>query len=162
MEKDLTLSFYETSDLQLYKQLCQDIRVMRYITEKAETDNEAAENFQKILDYNAAHSDHTGYYKVYDRSTYIGFAKLSWDKEKKIEIGYMLLPEYWGMGYAHQIITDLLTKITHSDRLSKATVYAIIDPNNGASKHLLQKHHFDSVWLGIEEGLPSEHLIWKP
>ncbi|GGC87651.1 GNAT family N-acetyltransferase [Enterococcus wangshanyuanii] len=162
MKNAITLHFYATADYLLYAQLSQDIRVMRYITEKAETDTEAAENFQKILDYNTAHNDHTGYYKVYDQSTYLGFAKLSWDEKKRIEIGYMLLPEYWGRGYAHQIITALLSKITQSNKLSQAVVYAIIDPNNGASRHLLQKHHFEAVWLGIEEGLPSEHLIWKP
>ncbi|MFD1900316.1 GNAT family N-acetyltransferase [Enterococcus termitis] len=162
MQKGITLRFYEKDDLMLYSQLTQDIRVMRYITEKAETDNETIEKFQKILDYNADHTDQTGYYKVYDQETYLGFAKLSWDTEEKIEIGYMLVPEVWGNGYGNQIIRTLLQKITQSDTLCQATVYAIIDPNNGASKHLLQKYQFESIWQGIEEGLPSEHLVWNP
>ncbi|OJG92844.1 hypothetical protein RV15_GL002789 [Enterococcus silesiacus] len=135
---------------------------MRYITEKAESEVEAAENFEKILAYNTTHTDQTGYYKIFDQDTYIGFGKLSWDEENKIEIGYMLLPEQWGQGYATQIIARLLNLIKQSERLSQATTYAIIDPKNGASKHLLEKNHFVSVWQGIEAGLLSEHLIWQP
>ncbi|EOL47106.1 GNAT family N-acetyltransferase [Enterococcus caccae] len=159
--KHLTVDFYQKEDQQLYSILTQDIRVMRYITEKAEPEIEAIDNFKKILTYNSSHSDQTGYYKIFDQGTYIGFGKLSWEDENKIEIGYMLLPEYWGQGYATQIIGHLLNLIKQSEQLSRATVYAIIDPNNGASKHLLEKHHFVSVWQGVEEGLPSEHLVWK-
>ncbi|MGM0218167.1 GNAT family N-acetyltransferase [Enterococcus sp. AZ126] len=157
--KNIMLEFYQEPDQELYSILTKDIRVMRYITERAESQREAAENFNKILAYNATYHDQTGYYKVFDQKNYIGFAKLSWDKDKKIEIGYMLLPEYWGQGYANQIIATLLDIIKHSKALSQAKVYAIIDPNNGASKHLLKKYHFVSVWQGIEDGLPSEHLV---
>ncbi|WP_430602126.1 hypothetical protein IGJ02_002387 [Enterococcus sp. DIV0724b] len=160
--KDLTFDFYQENDQQLYSLLTKDIRVMRYITEKAEPENEAIENFKKILAYNKAHNDQTGYYKIFDQETYIGFGKLSWDEENKIEIGYMLLPEHWGKGYATQVIAILLDFIEQSKTLSAATIYAIIDPKNGASKHLLEKYHFVSVWQGIEDGLPSEHLVWQP
>ncbi|OJG75594.1 hypothetical protein RV12_GL001397 [Enterococcus quebecensis] len=135
---------------------------MRYITEKAETETEATENFKKILAYNASHNDQTGYYKIVDQETFIGFGKLSWDENHKIEIGYMVLPKHWGKGYATQIISTLLNLVKQSTVLSQHTVYAIIDPSNGASKHLLKKYHFTSVWQGIEDGLPSEHLIWCP
>lgn len=74
----------------------------------------------------------------------------------------MLLPEQWGKGYATLVITHFLDQITGSKTLSQFTVYAIIDPKNGASKHLLEKHDFVSVWQGVEDGLPSEHLVWQP
>ena len=160
--KKLNVELYQKNDQQLYSILTQDIRVMRYITEKAEPENEAIENFKKILAYNASHHDQTGYYKIFDQATYIGFGKLSWDGGSKIEIGYMILPEHWGKGYATKIITHLLNLVRQSEQLSQATIYAIIDPKNGASKHLLEKNHFVSVWQGVEEGLPSEHLIWQP
>lgn len=160
--KPLTFDFYQENDQQLYSILTQDIRVMRYITEKAEPENEVIENFKKILAYNASHNDQTGYYKIFDQDIYIGFGKLSWDEESKIEIGYMILPEHWGKGYATKIIAHLLNLVRQSEPLSQTTLYAIIDPKNGASKHLLEKNHFVSVWQGIEEGLPSEHLVWQP
>lgn len=160
--KNLTLEFYNKNDQELYSILTKDFRVMHYITEKAESENEAIANFKKILVYNQSHNDQTGYYKLFDQDTYIGFGKLSWDEEHKIEIGYMLLPDHWGKGYATKVIATLLNMVEQSERLSQSTVYAIIDPKNGASKHLLEKNHFISVWQGIEEGLPSEHLIWQP
>lgn len=160
--KNITLDFYQKNDQKLYSILTKDIRVMRYITEKAEPESETVESFKKILAYNATHTDQTGYYKIFDQDTYIGFGKLSWDEENKLEIGYMLLPEYWGQGYANQTIAALLSLIKQSEILSQVTVYAIIDPKNGASKHLLEKYHFVSVWQGMEEGLPSEHLVWHP
>lgn len=159
---NLTFDFYNDTDFQLYSLLTTDIRVMRYITEIAETATEAEDNFKKILAYNNSHNDQTGYYKFYDNETYIGFGKLSWDDKKRIEIGYMLLPEHWQKGYATAITTQLLQVIKNSKLLSQQTVFAIIDPKNSASKQLLNKHHFVSVWQGIEDGLPSEHLIWQP
>lgn len=160
--KQLTFEFYQKDDQELYSVLTKDIRVMRYITEKAEPEQDVIENFKKILAYNQGHHDQTGYYKFFDKETYIGFGKLSWDEEHKIEIGYMLLPKHWGKEYATQVIATLLRMVEYSERLSESTVYAIIDPKNGASKHLLEKNHFVSIWQGIEEGLPSEHLIWQP
>ncbi|MEI5991455.1 GNAT family N-acetyltransferase [Enterococcus crotali] len=159
--KNLTFEFYQKNDQQLYSMLTKDIRVMRYITEKAESEVEATKNFEKILAYNMTHTDQTGYYKIFDEETYIGFGKLSWDDKNKIELGYMLLPEHWGQGHASQLISALLDRVTQSETLSQATVYAIIDPKNGASKHLLEKNNFVSVWQGIEDGLPSEHLVWQ-
>ncbi|WP_086313899.1 hypothetical protein A5821_001445 [Enterococcus sp. 7F3_DIV0205] len=161
-DSNLLFEFYQKNDQHLYSVLTKDIRVMRYITEKVEPELEAIENFDKILTYNKTHNDQTGYYKFFDQEDYIGFGKLSWDEENKIEIGYMLLPEHWGKGYATQIISALLNLIKQSETLSQATLYAIIDPKNGASKHLLEKYHFISVWQGIEDGLPSEHLVWQP
>lgn len=158
----LTFDFYQKNDQQLYSVLTKDIRVMRYITEKAEPEIEVVENFKKILAYNAVHDDQTGYYKFFDQEIYIGFGKLSWDEKNEIEIGYMLLPEHWGKGYATQIIAILLDLIQQSKALHDTTVYAIIDPKNGASKHLLEKYQFVSVWQGFEDGLPSEHLVWQP
>ncbi|MEI5994973.1 GNAT family N-acetyltransferase [Candidatus Enterococcus mansonii] len=160
--KQLTFEFYQENDFQLYYELTKDSNVMHYITEKAETESEAVTNFKKILSYNTAHNDQTGYYKFFNQETYIGFGKLSWDEDNKIEIGYMLLPIHWGKGYANQLITILLNLIKQSEQLSESTIYAIIDPSNDASKHLLENHQFESVWQGVEEGLPSEHLHWRP
>ena len=160
--RTLDFDFYQQEDQPLFSILTKDIRVMRYITEKAETDLEANDNFKKILLYNTTHQDQTGYYKFFDQETYIGFGKLSWDEEGKLEIGYMIVPDHWSKGYATLIIATLLDMVRQSESLNKATVYAIIDPSNGASKHLLEKHHFVSVWQGIEDGLPSEHLVWQP
>lgn len=158
---NLTFEFYNNNDFQLYSILTTDIRVMRYITEIAETSAEAEDNFKKILTYNNSHSDQTGYYKIFDNETYIGFGKLSWDEKNRIEIGYMLLPDHWQKGYATAIASQLLQIVKKSELLSKHTVFAIIDPKNSASKQLLNKNNFVSVWQGIEEGLPSEHLIWQ-
>lgn len=163
MTNNTELSYlpYGSMDQSLYTQLVFDINVMRYITEKAETPSEAKENFEKIIHYNQNNHDITGYYKIMSEQTYIGFGKLSWTDKQEIEIGYMILPNYWGKGYASKFIKDQLHKIQTSPQLEKVPVLAIIDPNNLASKKILLKNGFTSVWKGIEEGLPSEHLYWR-
>ncbi|MHC5229615.1 GNAT family N-acetyltransferase [Enterococcus sp. LJL99] len=159
--KKISFIPYCTEDQSLYNELVFDINVMRYITERAETPSEAKDNFEKIIHYNQINHDVTGYYKIMAGETYIGFGKLSWTDKKEIEIGYMILPNYWGNGYASKFVRDQLHKIQTSPQLEKVPVLAIIDPNNLASKKILLKNGFTSVWKGIEEGLPSEHLYWR-
>jgi len=38
---------------------------------------------------------------------------------------------------------------------------AVIDPDNVASRKLLEKFNFESYWKGIENDLPTEKLLLK-
>ena len=48
-----------------------------------------------------------------------------------------------------------------SQKFSSLEVMAVIDPDNIASKKLLEKFNFESYWKGIENDLPTEKLILK-
>ena len=66
-----------------------------------------------------------------------GFAKLSGEFDQTADLGWYLRPEYWGKGFATEA-TDLILGFAFSDaRLHR--VQATCDPNNLASKRVLEK-----------------------
>lgn len=108
---------------------------MAMITERAVPCDEASRDFKRLLDDNAQNSD-LGYYRITDdkQGNFIGLAKLASvaDQPKTAELGYMLLPEYWGLGIASQVATILIEQARRNSEIS--TLIAIIDPANLASK----------------------------
>ena len=149
---------YATGDVDLYLVLVEDLKVMRYITERALSLNEGQGEFLDILAYNGSHQDGTGYFKVYRGEDYLGFAKISWRPERELEVGYMLLPHFWGQGLGGEILSHLLKIVDQSENLINVPVMAVIDPDNQASKYLLKKQGFVSSWQGMEDGLATEYL----
>jgi RimJ/RimL family protein N-acetyltransferase len=97
---DLLLEKFSEIHFADYLKLVSNIDVMAMITERAIPCDEASRDFKLILDENARHSD-LGYYRITDdkQGNFIGLAKLASvaDQPKTAELGYMLLPEYWGL-----------------------------------------------------------------
>ena len=86
---------------------------------------------------------------------------MEWYKpdETQLEIGYMLKEEFWGKGYGTMICSELLSLA--DTVLAKKDIIGIIDPENAASKKLLEKFGFQSYFVGIEDDLPTEKLILR-
>lgn len=62
------------------------------------------------------------------------------------EVGYALLPEYWGMGYASEALILFRTYYFNSTRpVQKATLLAKTEPKNVASERVLSKAGFKRV-----------------
>lgn len=158
--QNIYLKPYSTDDFDHYYKLVKEERVMYYITGRSETFAEATANYNQIIAYNHMHNDRTGYYQLYVETSYVGFGKLSWDDNHRLEIGYMILPAFWRQGYAKQCI-QLLLELAQNSSIKTNEIIANIDPENKVSKHLLTTFGFISVWKGIEAGLPSEHLSLK-
>jgi RimJ/RimL family protein N-acetyltransferase len=89
-------------------------------------------------------------------SKLLGFAKLEIKKgnRNEAELGYMLLPEFWGKGFGDEIAKHLLEVAILDPDLKR--VYAITDPDNIASRKILLKNGFISEEVGKIDGLPSE------
>lgn len=64
---------------------------------------------------------------------------------KRAEIGYELHPSFWRMGYASEVIKEVLD--FSFNRLDLYRIGAVVYPENEASIHLLMKHGF------MKEGL---------
>ncbi len=62
------------------------------------------------------------------------------EQDFRAEIGYMLLPEFWGKGIVSKAIT-VVNKYGF-DELELHSIEAIIDPGNFASEKVLQKNGF--------------------
>jgi ribosomal-protein-alanine N-acetyltransferase len=67
------------------------------------------------------------------------------------EIGYGLLPEFWGKGFVSEAMKAMSDFGLTNLQLHK--LYAIVDPNNGASIKVLEKNNFHL------EGLLRDHLF---
>ena len=142
-----------------YLKLVSNIDVMAMITERAVPCDEASRDFKVILDDNARYAD-LGYYRITDdhQGNFIGLAKLASvaDQPKTAELGYMLLPEYWGRGIASQIAAILIEQARSNPEIS--SLIAIIDPANLASKKILTNNGFITLEFRDFDGLPGEIL----
>ncbi|WP_156308981.1 GNAT family N-acetyltransferase [Sphingobacterium endophyticum] len=148
-----------TRDFDYYFQMVNDEKVMAMITERPFEFDEAREDFKKLLKLNSI-SDHFGTYKIFDRKSgkFIGLAKLEITESNSdiAELGYIILPEYWGKGIASAIAACL---IDYGRLLKKLKgMFAIIDPNNLASRKILIKNGFQTREFRDFDGLPGEVL----
>ncbi|MBN8571514.1 MAG: GNAT family N-acetyltransferase [Ignavibacteria bacterium] len=146
--KQLTFIRYTDSHFQEYKLQAMNEEVMKYINGKPCTEEEAKEKWQKIMTANSM-DDIFGYFSVRrnEDNDVIGLAKLLYYGSEKgltkgketgtVEVGYSLMPEFWGKGYATEI-TEFFTEFAKSyDGIKE--VIAIINPDNGASRRVLEK-----------------------
>lgn len=149
---------HNPEDFEAYYTLVKDDTVMKYVSGKGLTREEAKTKFNTIIDTNINHAD-LGYFKVYNTDNiYLGDAKLEYYKydHNVLEIGYILKKEFWGKGYGTAICRLLLNK---ADIIAtNLDLIGIIDPDNIASRQLLEKFGFKTYFVGMEDGLPTEKL----
>ena len=144
-------------DFENFYTLTGNEKVMAMITERALSKEEALKKFNYFLQNNELHKSF-GSFKVLEvgSSKLLGFAKLEIKNENRneAELGYMLLPEFWGRGLGDEIAKHLL-EVAKSDPDLKR-VYAITDPDNIASRKILLNNGFTSEEVGEIDGLASE------
>ena len=130
--------------------------VMKYITGKALTEKEANARFEKAIEINKKYLE-VGFYlaKKKEDNTFIGLVKLVYLKDNQAEIGYGLMPEYWGNKYASEMLKYF---VNYSKRISKINeLIAIVDPYNNASKKVLSDQSFKFYKKGFEDDRPTEY-----
>lgn len=154
-----SLTKFEAQDFALYYQLVGDAQVMAMITERALSRSEAENDYAQLLENNTLHTE-LGQFKIVDAQSnaFIGLAKLALDNDHidTAELGYMLLPTYWGQGIAGQVTSLLIHKAQQLPELTQ--LFAIIDPANVASRKILINHLFESKEFKDFDGLPGEVL----
>lgn len=158
---DLELLKFQEDDFDSYYSLVSNASVMAQITERAIPYDEAKVDFQKLLKRNEKYEKY-GSYKVYDcfDETFVGLGHLTLNEKQisEAEIGYMLLPEYWGKGYGTETAKKLI-KI--ANQLEIMVLKAIIDPENLTSKKILSNLGFESQEFCVIDGLSGEVLSKK-
>lgn len=159
---EIRLEKYQSTDFEEYFSLVSDDEIMKYITGKGLNKDEAGKKFLSILKQSSNDVD-LGYFKVYkvDKNTLLGDCKIVYNTylDKSLEIGYLLKKEFWQKGIGTLICTELI-KVT-KEKFSDFKIIAIIDPENIASRKLLEKFGFESYWKGIENDIPTEKLKMK-
>lgn len=158
---NIKLVKYTESDFDLFKTMVSDDETMKYIAGSGWTGNQARIHFDSMLEMNCREAG-IGFYKVVNqKNEFIGNCSLErykYDREI-LEIGYVLKKEFWRKGYGSAICQEILAK---ANRLySELEVIAIINPDNLASKALLEKHGFELFFRGVEDGQFCEKFILK-
>lgn len=116
-----------------------DPRVMKYITGKAATREETAATMARVTRYYDRYPDLGAWYTVRrDTGAFIGWFSLKYaGKSPDIEIGYRLLPEAWGQGFASEG-----AKAMHDygfDDLGLHRIIGVTHAGNKASQRVLRK-----------------------
>lgn len=136
----LRLERFRPEDLDLLYRLHSDAEVMRYMGGTRTRESSAALMKERILDYYAAHPG-LGVWKTLERSTgaFAGFHALNTisGAEQHVQVGYCLLREFWGRGYAGEMATALLRYGYATLRLPQIT--AITEIPHLASQRVLLK-----------------------
>ncbi|WP_430612936.1 GNAT family N-acetyltransferase [Flavobacterium sp. JP2137] len=157
MSLDVELKQFTPDDFEYYFKLVNDIRVMAMISERAIPLEEAARDFTLLLQNNEGHKEF-GNFKIIDKASqdFLGLAKLelALPKADEAELGYMILPEFWGRGIATSAVKLLLARAEQLPTLTR--LFAIIDPKNIPSRKLLINSDFVSVAFKDFDGLPGE------
>lgn len=128
----------------LYSVFSQE-KVMKYaFLDKVESEDILLPYFQKIIKNNNMSEGRLSYeYAVFFHSTnqFIGFADIEIVQQNKdggsAEIGYFILPEFWGNGYAAEIADQLIYACF--EKLHLHRVFARCNSNNGSSEKVMIK-----------------------
>lgn len=159
MNLNFKLEKFTAQDFEDYIKLVSDVKVMKMITERALTRNEAQTDFDKIITNNQM-DEQLGSFKIIDEQTneFIGFAKLEIESKNSntAELGYMILPKHWGKGIAGKVGKELIERARSHSAIKK--LFAIIDPKNLPSRKILINNGFVSVEFRDFDGLPGEIL----
>lgn|SRR5690554_5280398 len=154
---DMLYRKYVPEDFPTYFALVSQDAPMKYITGRGMRLEEAKAKFQSILEINNCHP-RLGYFQVHDVDSQeiIGECKLVTylNEPSMFEIGYLLKSEYWKQGYGTKICKHLLALAFELD--PQKDIVGIIDPENAASKALLEKFGFESYFMGVEDGKATE------
>lgn len=152
----LVYSKFKESEYATYASWYTNADVMKHITGKALTDQEARERFAKAMATNKEYPE-MGFFAARLKEThqFIGIAKLTYYQSEFIEVGYGFLPEYWGRGFATEMLTFF---VDYSRNLRQERgLMAIVDPGNVGSKKVLTNHGFVLYDTRLEDGRPTEY-----
>ncbi|MDP4115662.1 MAG: GNAT family protein [Bacteroidota bacterium] len=136
---------FQYDDYKLFSSVFSNEKIMEYAYMDCITDeNKMKEYFNKVLNNCDTMENKNSYEFAVFTSTdevFIGFAdieiKYHGAKVKSGEIGYFLLPDYWGKGYATEIAKRLIELCFNELKMPK--VVASCNSNNFSSENVMKK-----------------------
>ncbi|WRS28958.1 GNAT family protein [Oscillospiraceae bacterium MB08-C2-2] len=143
MTPRLLLREYKPEDFPFFRDVYMDEEVMRYAYMDAyKTEQEAREGFEKLLP-GAAGEKSFYEWTIVEQATglYVGSAMMEVQMKNQYggfgELGYFLLKEFWGKGYATETARALIA--LGFDQLGFHRVCASCNAANNDSAHVLEK-----------------------
>ena len=145
---------YTLEDEEAFYRLNSDEVVMRYIRPPKSKE----ESHEFLLENLRFYEEHPGLgrWALVEKSTDViigSFSLLLLEHTNDIHIGYALLEEHWGKGYAAEIVKAGLGYVFNELKLS--TVVAVTYPDNIPSQKVLLKNNFKQVGTHLEDGLEN-------
>lgn len=139
--KRLLFSIWEETDLDLAKQLWQNPTVAKYLTTSNYfSDKKVKERLQfEIASFQQFNIQYWPLFTKRD-NLFIGCVGLRPHNQSTLEIGFHLLPEFWGMGYGFEAATAVIKQATNLQNITH--LFAGHHPENITSEHLLLKLGF--------------------
>ena len=130
---------HRQEDYAYFSQLVFNELVMKMNMGRVFTEEEAKEFFSFLLEYNTT-NEQGGAHLVYTPDgVFLGIGNL-WIRDGTGEIEYMILPQFWGKGYATEV-AGTLVGLARTDPCVKI-IRGLTDPENIASVRVLQKNGF--------------------
>ncbi|MFD2033604.1 GNAT family N-acetyltransferase [Belliella marina] len=161
-EINIKLEKFTKSDFAHYFELVNNEKVMEMITERALEKEEAIKDFEKLIQNNEL-KENFGNFKIINNKNkeFIGLAKLEIKTklDKEAELGYIIIPKYWGKGIAGNVGKTLIESAKKQSGIER--LFAIIDPKNIPSRKILINNGFESKEFKDFDGLPGEILELK-
>ncbi len=151
----LRFSKLQKEDAEHYLSLMMSQEVMQFITGKALDRTSSIQRFNKVLKKNIKNEPY-GTYGVYPTmdNRFIGIAKFVLMEKGVVEIGYAILPSFWGKGYGSEISRALVDFGKSIEELQ--TLEATVDPQNEVSKRILEKCGFKFYGAKTVYDFPGE------
>ncbi|OJJ14958.1 hypothetical protein BKI52_41125 [marine bacterium AO1-C] len=135
--------------------------VMKYITGAGLNKEQAEARFAKSLDTNQTYPN-MGFYTVKHQESgeFIGIAKFTYldEEQTQIEVGYGMMPEHWGQGYATEMLRCLMTHAQSFPQTKE--LIGIVNPENNASVKVLTKQGF-SLYRATFGEQPAEYYKFE-
>lgn len=118
-----------------YHQLMSDIRIVRYITGRGLSREEARQRLKNMEGSDPGQ----GIFLIYgqENDVLLGIAKFLMNDQGEMEIGYLLAVEHWGKGLATEIVQLLVSQAKLLPEIK--TIFALVDVRNHASMRVLEK-----------------------
>lgn len=157
----IRLSLWKETDWELAYALWGNKEVMKYLSSNGFY-NEEQIRVRLETEINNYKTHHVQYWKLYELSTaqFMGCCGLKPRKEEdSYELGFQLLPEFWGNGYAGESALHCIRYAL--EELHAKNIYAGHNPNNKASQKLLAKLGFEQIDIQFYEPTGLYHPFYK-
>jgi [ribosomal protein S5]-alanine N-acetyltransferase len=154
----LLIRRYTTADAEAFYRINNDAEVMRYIRAPKNREEAAAFLMENLAMYEA--HPHMGRWAMVDKTThhFIGmFAVIPIDNTPEIQVGYALLPEHWGKGYATESLQAGTQYVFEVMKLP--LVYAITEAANIASQKVLLRCGFNRTENLLQHDIPLHYYV---
>ena len=157
----LYLKEFTIDDAENFFRLNSDPDVMKYILTPMTDINVIIKSIKKIRKYyieNPGFGVWAGFVKESDE--FIGFFELAHlDNTEEIEVGYRLLKEHWGKGYATEM-TQVLIEYGFN-KMDLKEIVGITHPENIASQNVLLKSGLTYVKDAVFYGFLDKYYVIK-